>query len=275
MLTVNLTTTFQRLSLSRIALTSLLLQSRLPDQINLWVSKEGYLRDKGIVNNKGIDQLLESLPEAGRGCVSIRWVPNTGPYRKLIPMLREAEPDDVIITADDDIFYGRDWLNGLLTAYEEGGGKPVASRVRTKRINFLGKKTSYLYWNLINQPSVVLDDFIVTFGGGAVLTRAMFREQDIADDSFLQVAPTADDLWYSKLLRLNNNEVVVVPSLLGELNFILHEDGLSNHNWVKVVSFLHKIRVRVWDKSAGFLGVPVCGNDVAYRKINGYFKSDS
>src|SRR5690606_34903159 len=148
---------------------------------------------------------------------SVRWVPNTGPYRKLITMLREAGRDDVIVTADDDIFYGGDWLSGLRAADEDAGGKPVAARVRTTRINFLGKKTADPLWNLIQRRQTVQDDFIVTLGGGVVLSRAMFREQDIADDSFLKVAPTADDLWYSKLLRLHHNEVVVVPSLLKEL----------------------------------------------------------
>lgn len=190
-------------------------------------------------------------------------------------MLREAGPDDLIVTADDDIFYGRDWLSGLLAAYEDAGGKPVAARVRTKRINFLGKKTSYLLWNLINQPKTVQDDFIVTFGGGVVLTRAMFREQDIADDAFLQVAPTADDLWYSKLLQLNRTNVVVVPSLLDELNFVIHNDGLTNHNWPKVVTLLHKVRMHMWDKFVGFWGVSVCGNDVAYAEIDRYFKNAS
>lgn len=271
MLTVNLTTTHQRLSLCRIAITSLLLQSRLPDQINLWVSKEPYLRDKGIADSETVEKLIDSLPESGRSLVTIRWVPNTGPYRKLIPMLREAESDDVIVTADDDIFYGSDWLSALLAAYEEADGRPVASRVRAKRINFLGKKTSYLLWNLINQPTVIKNEFVVTFGGGAVLTRSMFQEQDIADDSFLELAPTADDLWYSSLLRRNNTEVVVVPEILNELNFIVHSDGLTNHNFPRVVSFLHKIRVRLWDRAVGFLGVPVCGNDVAYDQIEQYF----
>jgi hypothetical protein len=103
----------------------------------------------------------------------------------------------------------------------------------------------------------------------------MFREQDIADDSFLKIAPTADDLWYSKLLRLNHNEVVVVPSLLDELNFIQHTDGLTNHNWPQVVSLFHKIRLQVWDRLAGFLGVAVCGNDVAYAEIDQYSRTGS
>ncbi len=275
MLTVNLTTTFQRLSLCRIALTSLLLQSRLPDRINLWVSREPYLRDQGIAKSEVIDQLIETLPHDGRSRVSVRWVANTGPYRKLIPMLREARPADIIVTADDDIIYGRDGVSNLMQEFDDLGGKPVAARVRSKKVNFLGKKTSYLHWNLINRPSIVADDFIVTFGGGVVLTRAMFREKDIADNSFLELAATADDLWYSKLLTFNNDGVFVVPWALDELSFIQHADGLANDNFPRVTSLLHKIRVRMWDKMLGFFGVPVCGNDVAYAKIDRYFSGHS
>lgn len=272
MLIVNLTTTFQRLSLCRIALTSLLLQSRLPDRINLWVSRQPYLRDQGIADSESIDLLLQSLPEQCSDRISVRWVENTGPYRKLIPMLREADEDDVLVTADDDIFYGRHWLNALLQAYEKSQGYPVAARVRTKKVNFLGKQTSYLHWKLIRQSVVVSNNFIITFGGGAVLTKAMFRNKDITDDAFLDLAPTADDLWFSKLLELSNNKISVVPAILDELNFIQHADGLTNHNFPRVSSLVQKVKLRIWHNILGFLGLPVCGNDFAYKKINTYFK---
>lgn len=275
MLIVNLTTTFQRLSLCRIALISLLSQSRLPDRVNLWVSKQPYLRDEGIRDNLYIECLLKSLPEPFSHRVIVRWVENTGPYRKLIPMLREAGDNDVLVTADDDIFYGRYWLKGLLEAYDRSNGNPVAARVRIKKNNILGTKTSYLHWDLISRPSVVSDDFIVTFGGGAVLTKAMFRDKDINDDAFLNLAPTADDLWYSKLLLVNNNIVFVVPSLLDELNFIQHTDGLTNHNFPRVSSVFEKVRLRVWNRFFGFWGLPVCGNDIAHAKINHYFELGS
>lgn len=271
MITVNLTTTFQRLSLCRIALTSLLMQTWLPHRINLWVSEEPYLRDKGIGEVGVMDQFVESLPDSARNLLNIRWVPNTGPYRKLIPMLREAGPDDVIVTADDDIFYGQAWLSGLLQAYADAEGMPVAARVRKKRINFLGKSTSYLHWKLMHHPSIMDDDFVVTFGGGAVLSRAMFREQDIADDSFLMLAPTADDLWYSKLLKMNHQYIVAVPSVLDELNFIQHNDSLMSANYPWVTSLVQKVRLHVWDRALGFFGVAVCGNDEAYAQIEHYF----
>lgn len=274
MITVNLTTTYHRLGLCRIALISLLTQSKTPDRINVWVSTEPYLRDKGIKDVELIKELLESLPCSETNRINFRWIPNIGPYRKLIPILREAEAKDVIVTADDDIFYSKDWLKRLLEDYDKSGGDAVAVRVRKKRINFLGKVTSYLYWKLISRYTVVDDDgFVVTFGGGAVLNKSMFREQDITDDNFLNLAPTADDLWYSKLLQLNGIRVVVVPDLLEELNFVEHADGLTNHNFPKVTSLFQKLRFQVWDRLMGFLGIPVCGNDIVYNKINNYFNS--
>lgn len=271
MISVNLTTTYQRLKLCRIALTSLLLQSRLPEQINLWVSSESYLRDQGIADSRALEELLNSLPEANRSRVQIRWVTNTGPYRKLIPMLREAGPDDLLVTADDDIFYGKDWLKKLLRNFELSNGKPVAARVRRKAFNCLGVKTSYLYWNVITEKSEVDDHFVITFGGGAVLTKSMFRAEDIASDAYLDISPTADDLWYSRILRNAGCRIVVVPEGLSELTFLAHQEGLGNDNNLNVRSLLNRIKYRFWDSLVGRLGVPISENDRAYRRLEKHF----
>lgn len=271
MISVNLTTTYQRLHLCRIALTSLLLQTRLPDRIHLWVSRESYLRDRGIADTGALEELLDALPAAHRERVQIRWVSNTGPYRKLIPMLREAGAEDVLVTADDDIFYGRDWLKLLLKNFEQAGGQPVAARVRKKAFNFLGGKTSYLYWNVITEASVVADDFVITFGGGAVLTASMFRAEDIVSEAYLDMSPTADDLWYSRLLRNAGCRIVVVPEVLSELTFLAHKEGLGNQNNLNVRSLLTRIKFRLWDSFAGRLGLPISENDRAYRRLEKHF----
>jgi len=269
--TVNLTTTHQRLQLCRIAVISLLMQSRRPDSINLWISAEPYLRDSGVADRQDVENFLNYFPEKVRHLVKIRWVNNTGPYRKLIPILREASYKDTIITADDDIFYGERWLQRLLNDFDPETNLVVAARVRNKRFNIFGRKTSYLFWDLVRHSTTIDDNYVITFGGGVVLTRSMFREQDITNDAYSSVAPTADDLWYSKLLRRNSVEVRVLPDALSELNFIQHDDGLTNHNFSKGASFLHKLKIRTWDRIFGYLGSPVCGNDVAYSKIERYF----
>lgn len=272
MITVNLTTTCQRLPLCKITLMSLCLQSRQPDEIRLWVSTEPYLRDGGIRDRNELQHYFNDLPADWRRRIRVCWVINTGPYRKLIPALREAGPDDLLVTADDDIAYGEHWLSTLLEAYEPGSNMAIAGRVRKKRYNAFGRAMSYMNWNILRDPSVISEGYIITFGGGAVLSRSMFREHDILDDAFLEVAPTADDLWYSKLLLRNDTPVRVVPDVLREMHFIEHGDGLVNHNHPGQAALLQKIGMRLWEWAAGYLGIPVCGNDRAYQKVEQHFR---
>lgn len=272
MISVNLTTTSERLNLCRISLTSLLMQSKLPDQINLWVSREPYLSDKGIPSDEIVNRLVMSLPETNRHLIQIRWTPNIGPYRKLIPVLREAAPEDLIVTADDDIFYGETWLASLLSEYEANPGKVVAGRVRKVRYGILGARTSYMHWGLISEGTVLSRDFVVTFGGGAVLSKDMFREQDVYNDRFIDLAPRADDLWYSKLLALSGKQVKIVPDALVELIFMTHPHGLANSNLATGPNtLLAKALRRIWVSSYGILGGAVCGNDHAFMNVDRYF----
>lgn len=272
MISVNLTTTSERLELCRVALTSLLMQSKIPDKINLWVSRDLYLSDKGIADDEIVNRLVMSLPETNRHLIKIRWTPNTGPYRKLIPALREAGPEDLIVTADDDIFYGENWLASLMSEHEENQGMVVAGRVRRIRYGILGAKTSYMHWGLISESSVLSKDYIVTFGGGVVLTKAMFREQDIYDDRFIDIAPRADDLWYSKLLKISGRQVKTVPGAMSELIFMTHPHGLAHSNLTaRANTLLTKALRRIWVSSYGALGGAVCGNDYAFMKIDRCF----
>lgn len=272
MISVNLTTTSERLGLCRIALISLLMQSRLPDQINLWVSRESYLSDKGIANDETINQLFISLPETNRHLLRIRWTPNTGPYRKLIPALRESTHEDIIVTADDDILYGELWLESLMLEYAKNPDRVAACRVRKKRCGLIGIKTSYVLWSLVSERTVLATDYIITFGGGAVLSKAMFREHDIYDDSFIEIAPTSDDLWYTKLLTLSGKEVQTAPCAMDELTFMIHHHGLEHTNRnVLAKTFWGRLIKRIWIVFYGFLGGAVCGNDHSYRNINRYF----
>lgn len=273
MLTVNLTTTFQRLGRCRSALTSLLLQSQVPDQINLWVSREPYLRDSGISDERAIEEMLKSLLPLDIEKVCVRWVSNTGPYRKLIPILREAGPNDIIVTADDDIFYGREWLALLLDDFDPQKKVAIAGRVRRKSLNKLGQMTSYSHWRLIRDEVCLESDYLVTFGGGAALTRAMFLDADVQDDSFLNISPTADDLWYTKLLERSGTSVYVKPEVLSQLDFIFHNDGLDNHNFVKKSSVFVKALLRLWSNGAGYFGGSVSNNDRFYKAIERYFSA--
>jgi len=278
MVVVSLTTTKDRLHLLRHALMSLIEQTYKADVIVVWVSWEPYLRDRGM---QGLDFQLwaeEWLPFGYSEKVEFRICENTGPYRKLLPSLKGFEKDDLIVTADDDIIYGENWLDGLINEYYKvGEGKEcvVATRVRKISYNFLGIRKSYSFWPIINLRCFCQKDFIINFGGGAVLSPSLFKDSDIEDQAFVDVCPTADDLWYTAMLKNNGVGVQVIPEVMGELVFLSHDDGLVNENLIVKEAagsgFLYRIKITILAR----LGFAVCGNDRAQKRIVEYFKIKS
>lgn len=273
MIIVSLTTTAQRLHLCRIALLSLISQSLAPDKILVWVSKEGYLRDKGFKSDDAINMLLKELQKKGsREIVEFKWVENTGPYRKLIPALNYASEIDIIVTADDDIFYGEKWLEILISEFNTTSSKVVAARVRKVTKGFLGRRSSYILWPIVNRVEELKKDYVITFGGGVALKKEFFSKSDLKNGDYKKLCPTADDLWYSKIIKENEIVVRTTPKALSELYFIQHDDGLVNNNFNLSKSFFGKVKAHVLDKIIGYAGLPVCGNDISYRKLEKYFE---
>ncbi len=273
MLYVSLTTTRRRLPLCRLALLSLTHQSLRPDRIIVWVSRDAYLSDDGILTDTTLSNAFGDI-HALHELIEFRWTKNVGPYRKLLPMLREMNENDLVVTADDDIFYGREWLKKLVEAFDSTTGEAVACRVREIVFNPLGRKCSYLQWPIIKQDRTVsCDNHIVTFGGGAVLRRSMFDESDLMNHDYVEVAPKADDLWMSRLLKNKNVSLKIATPALYELNFVVHSDGLENDNYPKIAGVLGRIKHHLLDKCIGYMGGAICENDRAYRRIEMYFSS--
>lgn len=241
-------------------------QSSVPNEINIWASNEPYLRDSGI---KEIPAWVNELNKISN-IVKFHITLNTGPFRKLLPALRAANENDIIVTADDDIIYGPKWLKELICEHNKNRDHIIAARVRSIEYNGFKKKTSYVHWPLIKSKVVLTTDFIVTHGGGAVFQRRLIDEKLLFNDDFLNVSPTADDLWFSMLIKQSKTPVTVCPKALNELYFIDHNDGLDNHNLINTKSLTKKIYKRLVLYPLGWLGFSVCGNDYAFKNIEKY-----
>lgn len=252
---------------------SLVAQSMAPNKIVVNVSRKPYLRDDGILDDNLLSILTSGISEDLKDIFEIRWVENTGPYRKLIPTLQQANKDDIIVTADDDIFYGKDWLKILLDNFEPKNKLIHAGRVRRKRKNNFGEYTGYIYWPIIKKEEILEDDWIITFGGGAVLCKNWFTKELINDVSYLNIAPTADDLWYSKLCHYSDLKVKVIPEILDQLNFFEHNDGLVNHNLPSANKFISRVKNKIFNTPLNYFRIVKYGNDIAYESIEKYFIS--
>ena len=116
---ISLTTIRARLPVLDQVLETLLRQSLRADRIMLNISIDPYALDAGI--------RFEQLPVRTRewavaGKIEIYFGRNIGPYRKIMPTLQRFSGIDYFVaTADDDVLYPEDWLEGLVAAARSHG----------------------------------------------------------------------------------------------------------------------------------------------------------
>ncbi|CAI0780080.1 Uncharacterised protein [Serratia proteamaculans] len=270
MLVVNLTTTSGRLDLCAVTLWSLIHQRLSPDRIDLYISKDAYMADKGVNVFPDWYEQLNSI----KNIISIKYVDNIGPYRKLFPALADCNKDDVLVYADDDVVYGECWLEELISSFNEFDGKVViAARVRLKNKNIFGRYQSYSRYSVCYSEIEVSKDFIITGVGGCVLKRSHISDNFIKNYDFMEIAPRTDDLWISKLLEISGSKVVTCPRALNHVMEIQHSnDALSQTNNIifKNKGF-YKFLIKVKNLILGYLGVSLSNNDNVMRRVDDYF----
>ncbi|EQB3642521.1 TPA: glycosyltransferase [Raoultella ornithinolytica] len=270
MISVNLTTTSERLELCAATVWSLLMQNVAPDRINIWLSHEAYLADKGV---SSIPKWVDDLNMINN-IININFVNNIGPYRKIIPALREAGDSDILVYADDDVIYGATWLASLLKVFSENENKYiVASRVRYRGKNIFGGFKSYNMSKIIFNDIVLGADFIITGVGGCILMRKHIRDEFIFDDSFIQVAPKTDDIWISKIIQLSSSEVICCHEALVQVQEIVHNNNALNHSNTVFHhgTGIHKILYKIKNKILGYFGYNLSNNDYAIDEVDKYF----
>ncbi|HAT1514550.1 hypothetical protein [Morganella morganii] len=259
MLTINITTTSSRLELCSCTVWSLCLQTAKFDEIRIWVSKEPYLKDSGITAEPSWVTNIRKLGIS----ISFIWTENTGPYRKIIPALRQADYNDVLVYADDDVFYGQKWLECLTTNFYANDCKHiVATRVRK-----VLDGEFYNNYPIIDVKETILDNYIITGIGGVILNASLVNCELLNNDAFLSVAPTADDIWLSKVYQMSGTPLTVVPDGIKSINEIKHAQGLSEDNTKKKkISVIRKIALKLRKKKYNY-----CDNDDLIIKVNEYF----
>lgn len=270
MLIVNLTTTHSRLDLCSITLFSLLTQSMSPDKIRVWISEESYLSDQGI---KKIPDYLLSLNKID-DIIEFVYTKNTGPYRKIFPALNIADEKDVLVYADDDVVYHKEWLMTLYSTFEKYDTENiVAARVRLKKKNLFNKYKSYVAYPICFTERTLLNDYIITGLGGAILMKKHIASKYICMEDYIDIAPKTDDLWISEIITRSKTNVTTCPNAINCFTEINHSNNAlsANNNPVLSGGYLSLFLKKIVLKLSSYLGVNKTNNDVAAKKINNYF----
>lgn len=195
---VSLTSYDLRINEAKYAIYSLLNQSFPPDKLILWLDEDSFPR-----REKDLPRDLLELRDFG---LTIDWCENLRSYKKLIPAL-EKYPDDIIVTADDDIFYRPDWLSILYEEHLKNPKQVIAHYGYRLRINTLGQIYPLLNWHWFFTPlnsSMPMFSNSAGTGGGVLLKKPFLHPDALNRELFLKLAPLDDELWFWAMMVLNN-----------------------------------------------------------------------
>lgn len=183
------------------ALKSIDQQSVRPDKCFINLSEDPNLLDRGFKDKK-INLELENYISSNN-LFEIKWVKNTGPFVKLLPLLKEKWQEDcVIITVDDDSVYHKDLIKNYQRHYNEH-----RCVICHRSFNMIYDSIEDMKYR--NRGSVQTVPVINNFhtGKGGVLFHPSFFKESVShlfDESiYKQCCPTNDDIWFN-LHRMAN-----------------------------------------------------------------------
>ena len=220
---VSLTSYPKRITDIQYTLFSIFNQSFKPDKIVLWLAE-------GEFPNKEIDIPKEVLNFKKVG-LEIKWCENIKSYKKLIPSLKEY-PNDIIVTADDDLFYPVDWLERLYDNYLEYPDCIIGQRARKIRFKINGEIAPYKRWRVIrNGKSPSFLNFL-TGAGGILYPPNSLDKQLFNKELFEALCPTGDDIWFWAMAVINKTKFKIIDNNLAKLTYVSPADefGLIGTN---------------------------------------------
>lgn len=204
-LIVTLTSFPERMAEIKYTLYSLLTQTLKPDMVVLWLAKEQFPdREKNLPQ--------DVLNLRGNG-LTIKWCDDLKSYKKLIPALKEF-PDDILVTADDDLFYEPEWLEKLYTAYLDNPQIIHCHRAHYIQLNTDGSLKKYREWEQCISASVASYRNFCTTGGGVLYPPGCFYKDVCLAKLFQKLSPMADDIWFWAMLLLYHRKICVIKDNL-------------------------------------------------------------
>jgi hypothetical protein len=228
-LLVSLTTVSFRLHMVHRSILSVLQGKLPPTHVFLFVSREAHLLDEGITRIPSI--LLELVD---RRLLTIVFTENTGPHRKLLPLLRRYYNEDVLIAnVDDDMIWRANatLLYELHRGYEASHGLATVA-LRSRRIGVCSSSSiahltaksndhenvteetavyhfmKYANWSLFTNPGRK-ELLLLPTGTGGVLYRPQFFDPVVFDARLRMLTETGDDLMFRLACLLRDVPVFV------------------------------------------------------------------
>ena len=226
---VSLTSFPARISTVHQTIESLLKQTKKADKVILWLAPEQFPNKE-----KDLPQKLLNLCDCG---LTIDWYHDIKSYKKFIPSLKKY-PNDIIVTADDDLIYEKDWLEKLVASYIKYPKNIHCHRAHgiTMKDNSLSPYRQWLWCKKISDES--FNNFCTT-GAGALYPHHCLHPDAFVQEQFIKLAPTADDIWFWAMAVHNGTRIRIIENANSNLTYVpgtqegeclWQENGVSGKN---------------------------------------------
>lgn len=203
---VSLTSYPKLINTAHRTIETLLTQDFKPDMVILWLADSQFPRHELDLPRK-----LLRLKKFGLG---IRWCKDIKSYKKLIPALR-LFPDEIIVTADDDMFYRPEWLGVLYKSYLQER-ESVHCHYASKMKVVDGEIRPWCEWKLSARGNSSFRNSL--WGGvGALYPPHVLSSEVLNEGAFDKLAPNADDLWFWLMAVRNGHRVKLADDAFCEL----------------------------------------------------------
>ena len=177
-LIVSLTSYPPRFRTLDLTLRCLLTQTVRPDRVILWIAEDDVAK---------LPPAVVALVEYG---LDIRACKDTRSYKKIIPALA-AFPSAYIATADDDVYYGAQWLRQLVEL--AGERIVVCHHAHAVRLDDAERMRPYVAWGSADSASA---GALFPIGVGGILYGPSSLSPEVLDDElFTRLCPHGDDIW--------------------------------------------------------------------------------
>ena len=173
----------------------MLRQTYQPKKIFLWLSKEQF---------PSKEELPKSLLECENDIFEIRFVDGDIRSHKKYYYVSKEYPDSLILLIDDDIYYPTDMVEKMIKEHYKYP-KAIISRygsiIKYNKDGSIAPRKKG--WNEITSATSNKNYFFGSGGGTLIIPNSLYR--DLTNkDLFLNLTPTADDIWLNSMARLNN-----------------------------------------------------------------------
>lgn len=189
-LIISLTSFPARFKTLHLTLKCLLMQKCVADKLILWIAYP----DK--------DALISSINNLQKYGLEIRFCDDLISYKKIIPCLKNY-PDSYIVTADDDLYYDKKWLEELVYDHKVDVNEVIGHRAHHIKIDGDKYPISYKDWDLETNNENYSEHTFLTTGAGVIFPPNSLHKDVTNSELFMQLCPRADDVWLYWMTRLN------------------------------------------------------------------------